>query len=1095
MSDRKKTFNLGDIIRKLNESNGTEKHEQQEAHDRHEPRAPRVNRPQSPAGLPPQPNFGAAKTPPPPRVVNRPQTESQGTPPPIPGTYNQEAGSAEKKELTHNSGSTPPAKGPSITPVLHSDHMQKHHPTHSSGHDDRNSKQGAEFHRSGSQLGENESEDEEFDILRYVTIILRRRNLILFICLIATIYSLYNYLTSDKYYSARARMLYQPSSSDIISGGPARGWIGHDKQLNTHLELLKSREVLNRASDNLNRRVNSGIIRSVLNVQQEQINGQKTDIIQVSAKYEDPVLTRDIINEVCKTYIEYHREVKAQEDTRFILRIKTQIDKQQRELDAKEEVLKDFKERNRMVQLSNETNLIMNKLSNMELALQQTHLDYLEAKKKIQTLQNQIGKQEINVVQTISYDNTYQNRIRDLELQLSTLTAEYGPEHFRVKNIRSQIENLKKVLASDVKKKAATQTTFVKNPIRESLLQELVQASIDMSTLETKRVAQEQIVEKLNNELTRLPGLEKEYANLVRETESHIQTLKMLRTKYEQARIRRESQESDLRILELAITPKRAIPRVHFKNVLIGALVGLLLGIALAFLLEYLDQTIKDPGEVEKALELPLLGFVPLIQTDKALIEDSEKLAKSIAEPFRAVRANMKHVIAQNHLRSIIICSAVKGEGKTTLAANLAITFALDGKKVVLVDCDLRRPQTHKLFNLDKETGVADYLLGDKSAPEIMKETKYPNLTIITCGTPPQNPAELIGTPKFEVLIEELKKKFDIVFCDSPALLPVSDVITIAPKFDGVMMVIRTLWTPLKAAKQAKNQLKRIGCTIYGGILNGVSHSRGYYPYYYGYYGYYSYKYSYDYDKEPKKPFNMRELGINLESSLKSFFRNVRLSIPRYTAVTAQFFRQLIHRKTFWFLIAVVLVLAFVEKQTRPVPGSDRYIEYLSPRSAETAKASGPKPETQTESGSPAAQRAPSAIDVVPIEKSAASASRMENVNTELQLERTLDDWILAYNAKDSTRFYNYYNEEKFSYPGGTLQSWKHAPENDLEIRSDTVHWAIDSTKLLPIKRGYYQTHVWLRNLDDNSSETKEYILIWQCNSNTCSIIRQKRGR
>ena len=136
-------------------------------------------------------------------------------------------------------------------------------------------------------------------------------------------------------------------------------------------------------------------------------------------------------------------------------------------------------------------------------------------------------------------------------------------------------------------------------------------------------------------------------------------------------------------------------------SIIIGLFIGLIIGIALAFLLEYLDQTLKDPSQVEKYLETPLLGIVPFIETDNAIV-DKENFAKSMLEPFRTLRANIKHIASQHHAKLFMLCSAVKGEGKTTLATNLAITFAMDGKKVLIIDCDLRRSQIHSLLNIPK---------------------------------------------------------------------------------------------------------------------------------------------------------------------------------------------------------------------------------------------------------------------------------------------------------------------------------------------------------------------------------------------------------
>jgi tyrosine-protein kinase Etk/Wzc len=876
MNERRR-FNLGDILRKINEE-GAPAH-RAENPDSPKPAAPRAPHPSQPPPLqpedklPPQPRFDGSPepTPAPPR-----------TPLPLQGV-----------QMVAEESAAPAAQYLAETP-------NTAHPKHSDDDDE-------------------EEEDGEFDIFRYLNVLFRRRIPIALAIIVALLYSLYNYLSAQHYYTAHARLLFRPGYQEITIGNQSSSfqWMDQEKMITTHLELLRSKHVLQRVSENLDNALTIEQLGAAINISQEVFNGYKTDIIGIDFRHPKAELARDAVNELSRSYIEYRREVNAQEETRFIIKLENQIAKLQQELDVKESSLRLFKEKHRMVQLSSETNLVMSKIADMELALQQSRMDMLEAQKRMEILKTQISAQEVNIVESITIDNRYQKQIADLEFELSTLSAEYSPEHYKVRMLRQQIDTLKKAMESDIVKKASEQTTLTKNPIRQTLLQDLAHAAIDLSILETKRTAQEQLLEQFNDEFTRLPSLEKEYADLVRETDSRLQTITMLRAKFEAAKIERDSQESDLKILEFSELPTNAISDVKASSVFFGLLIGLLVGVGLAFLLEYLDQTIKEPSDVEKLLELPLLGFVPFIETEKAIIEDSKQLAKSIIEPFRAVRANLKHIITQNNLDSLIICSAVKGEGKTTLAANLAITFALDGKRVILVDCDLRRPQIHKLFSTDKENGVADYLQGLSDIDPLIRETRFENLKIITSGAPPANPSELVGTVRFDQMVAELKQRADLVLCDSPALLPVSDVITIAPKFGAVIMVIRTLWTPSKAAKQARNQLRRINCRILGGILNGIAHSRGYYPYYYGYYGYYSYKYSYDYENDTPRKFSMREWGLHAEVRIKEGLSSLRMQLPRYVALSGLYMRDIMRRKRFWLLLLLLLGVTVVEHKSR----------------------------------------------------------------------------------------------------------------------------------------------------------------------------------
>jgi capsular exopolysaccharide synthesis family protein len=778
-----------------------------------------------------------------------------------------------------------------------------------------------------------EEEEEEFDVFRYLGVLVRRRVAIVVVLALAALYSLFTYFTAERYYEAHARLLFRPGYQNIVPGefDAYDHWLKSERLLYTHLELLKSRVVLDQLVEKLGSVVTPAQVTADLTLERGETDGKNNDIIEVSYRHPRAEVARDVVNELCRTYLEYRREVNAQERTRLIFKLEAQIAKLEKELTDKEDAFRLFKEAHGMVKLSEENTIAVSRASNTEVALQQTRLDLMETKKRLQELREQAGRQEVNVLHSMSYDNAYQNRLADLELKLSTLSAEYSPEHFKVRMLKQEIDTLKRAMESDAQSQVARQTTYMKNPIRQSLLSELVQLTVHKSALETRRAAQEKLLDQINSNLVRLPALEQQYVGLQRETVLLEETLKLLKREYEQAKILRDSEELDLRVFELAELPEVAVSPVKLSHVLLGLLVGLVLAVALAFALEYLDQTVKDPAEVEKLLGAPVLGFVPLIEGDHALLEEARELAKSVMEPFRAVRANLKHLISRHNLQTLVVCSAVKGEGKTTLAANLGITFALDGRRVVLVDCDLRRPQMHHLFGLPRERGLAEYLQGSCTLSDILKDTNYEGLRVVTAGALPGNPAELLGTAGFDRIIEELRDAADVVLFDSPALLPVSDVMTIAPKMDAAVFVIRTLWTPAKAAKQAIAQLKRIGTSIAGGIINGVSHAKGYYPYYYGYYTYYRYRYAYDYGEAGDEG-SLRKLGLQIESGLRERTRDVRYLLPRLVARAAAFVHSCARRPLFWLLLVLVAALVFVEKRLRPeetdlMPGGIRLTE------------------------------------------------------------------------------------------------------------------------------------------------------------------------
>lgn len=916
-----------------------------------------------------------------------------------------------------------------------------------------------------------EEEPVDFDIMRYVGILLRRKNIIIAVVIIASVFSIFSYLKAVKFYTAHARMLFSPGGDQDIMGnnpGMFMYWDSREERMNTHLQLLKSNIVFKRVAENLNNAIGTDEISSGLSIDCGGKEGQKNDIVEVDFNHTDAEIARNVANELCKSYIEYIKEVNVQDVTRLIIKLDEQIGKVEKDLSQKENNLRIFKENNRKVELSSETNVTITKLSQMELAMQQTQLDMLESREKFTGLKKEINQQQVDVIQSMTYQNPYQSRLAELELKLSTLSAEYSPEHFRVRMVKAEIDKLKNAMKSDITREAASQT-FVKNPIRQSLLQDMVNITIEKSALEAKRTAQEQLIKQLDTDLAKLPSVELQYAQLTRETESLLQVLKLLKSRFEEAKIKRDSQECDLKILEWAQTPLAAISNVKSSKILFTLFIGLMVGIALAFLLEYLDQSIKEPPDVEKTLDLPLLGIVPTIETDKAIIESSKNQGKTILEPFRALRANLKHIAVSRHMKTIIVSSAVKGEGKTTLAANIAITFAMDAKKVILVDGDMRRAQIHGLFHLPKKTGLYDYLLGAAEIQDILKPTVHQNLFIITTGEHPQNPAELLGSYRFDQLVKDLRTMADYVIFDSPALLPVSDGITMAPKMDACIIVVRALWTPMKAAQQAKNQLNRIGCTIIGAILNGISHSRGYYPYYYGYYRYYAYKYSYDEDK--KSLFSMREAGLRIESKFKEIVQTARLALPHLVASSQDMARHLLGRKTFWVFLFLSIGLGVLNNEKKHLIQGSREkqdIVYLG--------------EKHTSSSN---------LPEIPDQE------QTVYLNKEPLLQGLRDSlalWENAFNNKNFMRYVAFYDSNRFQLPGVNFATWKTEIKNNLLLapsRYSIIH--VDSVWTESMTLPYFKTFLNAKKVLSKDTVDVTFTHIWQKSNDCWRIIREKQ--
>ena len=879
---------------------------------------------------------------------------------------------------------------------------------------------------SGSQMLSSDSADEgeEFDIYRYLSVLLRRKGIIVLSTIVVGLFSFYTFITGGRYYTAHARMLFNPGYQEIISDNVIsfEAWGSREKKLNTHLNLLKSNaEVLKRVCDDVGGGVTPGVIQSGLIIERGATNGEKNDIIEMKFSNRDPEVARDIINSVCKTYISYIVEVNSQDITRMIIKFGAQIDKLKSELREKEDALRFFKEENRMVQMSSETEATVSKLSGMEVSLQQTDLDIIANKERFAALKAQMNQQELNIVQSVTYQDPYRKRLSELEFQLNTSMADLEPNHYKVQMLKQEMEHIKEIIKSNINKTIDNEI-YVKNPVREQLAQQLVNLTVDQTSLEARRIALQEIIKRLSDQIVKLPAMEQKYATLQRETESLLAAEKMLEDQYEKIKIKRDSQECDLKVLEFAATPRTAFTNVKPSRIFVGMLVGLILGIALAFLLEYLDQTIKEIKDVERILEVPLLGVVPHLEGEKAILDFDSKKMKNKLEPFRSLRANLKHIAAANNLKTFMVCSAVKGEGKTTLTVNMAITFAMDGKKVIVIDGDLRRPQIHSLLSVPREIGLADYLLDEAGVEQVIKPTRYENLFAVTSGDRPHAPAELLGTIRFGQLLDELAQHADFVFLDSPAILPVSDAITMAPKIRGCIMVTRALWTPIKAARHARAQLKQIASPVLGAILNGVANSRGYYPYYYGYYRYYAYKYTYDYDEDHKEK-NWRQFGLTIEAKLRDTLLDFRNSVPRYVGKAGRNLRYIARKKTFWALLMVFLGLTFsvpilkAKRHDRPL----LQIQYLDKANTNAART----PAVAAANGG-----APRGIPLESAGSAYLRAAAGDTATTAAPPDSTTLDgifaaWQRAFEGKNVSSLLGFYDSAQFKYPGGGFSEWR----------------------------------------------------------------------
>ncbi len=326
---------------------------------------------------------------------------------------------------------------------------------------------------------------------------------------------------------------------------------------------------------------------------------------------------------------------------------------------------------------------------------------------------------------------------------------------------------------------------------------------------------------------------------------------------FEELRLAEAQSVSNVVQVEPATIPTSPIrPRVLMNTVLAGV-VGAMLAVGTVFLIEYLDDTVKSTEEASQALGLPIIGFFARyedIEDDKPIVVSEPR--SPISEAFRSLRTNIQFAGVDKPIRTLLVTSPGLSEGKTTVAANLAIVLAQGGKKVLLLDADMRKPRIHRIMDLPNKLGLSEFFKHPtRDLRSAVQQWGDAYLDVVTSGKVPPNPAELLGSKRMSQILEMFKGKYDYVVIDSPPVGVVTDPTVLSARVDGTLLVVEPNKTKLGAAIAAMEQLRRAEANVIGVVFNNVSIKRaGYYTGYDSGYYYYQYAYSYTDNEDGKGP-------------------------------------------------------------------------------------------------------------------------------------------------------------------------------------------------------------------------------------------------
>ena len=566
-------------------------------------------------------------------------------------------------------------------------------------------------------------------------------------------------------------------------------------------------------------------------------------LMDVSFESTDPQLAARTVNAHIATYIEQNYRSKYESTSQASDWLADQLKDFKVKVQKSEDARINYERQNQIWTLDDKQNMTTQRLSDIN----KQFTDAQSERMKKESLYEFAKAGNLDAVPQTENNTALTDLMKkrgDLSADYADALTQYGPNFPKVVRLKAQLKEIDDGITKEKQKILdVLESDYREARQREALLAE----ALDQAKTETNQMAEKMV----------------EYNILKREAEANKALYEGLMTKMKETAISGALRSSNIRIVDPAMVPTTPARPAKTKNIILSFLVGLVGGIGLALLREYLDNTVKTPDDIETLARLPSLAVVPqfagsnrkrrgLLPSlsdnghEKRIELVAQHLPKSqMSEAFRALRTSILLSQAEHPPQVILVTSALPREGKTTAAANLAVTLAQLGDRTVLVDADLRKPGIGRLLNLGsgKYAGLSSYLAGVSSLDLVsVPHPAIPNLVAIPTGPLPPNPADLLSSHRLADAIVELRTKFKFIVIDSPPIMAATDAVILSVQADGVLLVVRSGETPKVAFTRTRDLLTSVKSRILGVVLNAVDSSA---PDYYYSYRYYPYSYGY----------------------------------------------------------------------------------------------------------------------------------------------------------------------------------------------------------------------------------------------------------
>jgi polysaccharide biosynthesis transport protein len=589
---------------------------------------------------------------------------------------------------------------------------------------------------------------------------------------------------------------------------------------------------------------------------------QNTRLLDVSFESTDPQLAARIVNAHIENFIQQNFRSRYEATSRASTWLADQLNELKVKVENSENARLAYERQNQIWQLDDKQNITTERLVDLNKELTDAQTDRMRK----EALYQFAKAGSIDAVPQYTTDTVLQDLLRrrsDSASAYSDALNQYGPNFPKVQRLQAQMKEIDKLIAAE-KKNILDQieSDYKASVERENLLSQ----ALDKQKAEASEMAERLV----------------QYNILAREADANKSMYDGLLTKLKEADIAVGLKSSNIRVVDPAMVPTTPARPAKTRNIALSILIGLVGGIGLALLREYLDNTVKTPDDVETLARLPSLAVVPAFTEingngrrsrllgspsnnghDKHVELVAQHLPKSqTSEAFRALRTALLLSQAERPPQVILVTSALPREGKTTAAANLAVTLAQLGDRTLLLDADLRKPGVGRILNLTegKYAGLSSYLAGVSSLELVtVPHPLIPNLAAIPTGPLPPNPADLLSSHRLAEAISKLRSQYKFIVIDSPPVMAATDAVILSVQADGVLLVVRSGETPKEAFTRARDLLVGVKCHVLGVVLNAVDSTA---PDYYYSYRYYPYSYGYG-------PQEASEVAREDESSLR----------------------------------------------------------------------------------------------------------------------------------------------------------------------------------------------------------------------------------